>query len=73
MEKIGSLQNGMADFFSDLIASAALENGPMVSPFLMASSASFSIPCHSSVQNHSWSCDNDYPPLFSRCKDMRDF
>jgi len=40
-------------FFSALIASDAFENGPMVSPFAMASSASFSISCHSLVQNHS--------------------
>src|SRR4030066_1034176 len=46
---------GDLHFFKALIASDAFENGPLVSPFAIASSASFSITCHSFVQNHSWS------------------
>ena len=44
---------GDLHFFRALMASEALENGPETSPFFMASSASFSISCHSFVQNHS--------------------
>src|SRR4030065_1872462 len=49
------VREGDLHFFKALIASDAFENGPMVSPFAIASSASFSISCHSFVQNHSWS------------------
>src|SRR4030065_2188323 len=53
-------REGDLHFFKALIASDAFENGPEISPFAIASSASFSISCHSLVQNHSWSLGTNF-------------